>query len=47
MEAEFEFVSTCAGGVFPPYVELRVEEDFVVGTEPFVPLEPPLLESVL
>ena len=33
--------------MLPPYVEFNVEEDFVVGTESFVPLEPPLLESVL
>lgn len=42
--AELEFVR--AGGVVPPYVEFRVEEDFVVGTEPFVRFVP-LLESVL
>lgn len=35
------------GGVFPPYVELTVEEDWVVGTDSAVPLEPMLLESVL
>jgi hypothetical protein len=35
------------GGGVEPYVEFNVEEDlFVVGTEPFVPLEPPLLDSV-
>lgn len=46
LDAEFELVS--AGGVVPPYVEFKVEEDFVVGTEPLVPLNPlPLLESVL
>jgi hypothetical protein len=45
LEAELEFMS--AGGVVPPYIEFNVEEDFVVGTESFVPLEPPLLESVL
>jgi hypothetical protein len=36
-----------AGGVFPPYVEFNVDDDLVVGTESFVPLDPPLLESVL
>jgi hypothetical protein len=47
LEAELEFVSAGTEGVVAPYVELKVEEDFVVGTEPFVPLDPPLLESVL
>ena len=46
LEAEFDLLS--AGGVVAPYVEFNVEEDFVVGTEPLVPLDPlPLLESVL
>ena len=36
-----------AGGVFSPYVESTVEDDLVVGTESVVPLDPPLLESVL
>jgi hypothetical protein len=39
-EAEVELVRI--GGVVPPNVEFNVEEDFVVGTEPLVPL----LESV-
>jgi hypothetical protein len=39
-EAEFELVRI--GGVVPPNVEFNVEEDFVAGTEPLVPL----LESV-
>ena len=47
LEAELEFVSVGWGGVVAPYVEFKVVEDFVVGTEPFVPLDPPLLESVL
>ena len=35
------------GGGVEPYVEFKVEEDlFVVETGPFVPLEPPLLDSV-
>lgn len=45
LDGEPEF--STAGGVFPPYVELTVEEDCVVGTVSVVPLEPPLLESVL
>ena len=44
LAAELDFVR--AGGVVPPYVEFKVEEDCVVGTEPFVPVVP-LLESVL
>lgn len=40
VEAEVELGS--AGGVTVPYMEFKGEDDFVV-----VPLEPPLLESVL
>lgn len=45
METEFELVSP--GGVEPPYVEFRVEEDLVVGTEPLVSLLESVLLSVL
>lgn len=45
LEAEVEAVR--AGGVFPSYEELAVDEDLIVGIESFVSLVPPLLESVL
>lgn len=45
LETEFELVSP--GGVEPPYMEFRVEEDLVVGTEPLVSLLESVLLSVL
>jgi len=36
-----------AGGVVEPYVEFRVEDEAAIGAEPLVPLDPPMLESVL
>ena len=49
MPSDFELDRAAAGGVLPPYMELRVDEDLLVaGPDPLVPFPlPPLLESVL